>query len=580
MQKRIASVYFLIPLVLASCGDAGTPTIEYTYTDVEGDKIKVLYSDEYFDTPSNEADIRLAHLSMCIDFLSDRDLSDVPPTETSHIQKFYEAIGFSNCYFSPSYYQPTTLTSCAYSFASKKLVNGESAVIVSVCSGGYKNEWAANFNLGLEGDAAGFIDPAKNVLDALKDYVRGYVSGPTNLFLAGYSRGGAILDLACGMIDDEIYGKPASWGQAEISWENTYCYAFETPAGSIRTDYADAKFDNIHNYFNINDIIPLLAPSTWGFHALGQKHYLSDRLTDIRYPQRRDAFLKALKDVAPKGTKYPIDTWRTADSSIEANPSLSRAERSYLVGKIAEWIGDRTTYVNEYQESVKWIFLFYYGSEDGEYLVKTVKANLIGLFFRLDDLKSALALIQEHDYPAAEAKILEVFDAVISDEGRTHAILEEAFPHVEPLFGIIASAYSEEGSASITDIVNYLTASVFGHLRVSIANWMAAVDSRYGYGGDDTWINDGTYYRLAVPEVSSFTLSLEDGTRLLSYGNGKFGDTALSAEIKDGELSVYLPKNASYQYEGGSENNLSLFDVNADCEEKLIRSNMPASGTI
>lgn len=583
MQNKITPFFLLLPLILASCGEAGTPTIEYRYVDAEGDKIKVLYSDELFDSPSDIENPQMASFAMAMSFVADRDLTDVPPTQTSHIEMFYKKFGYDQIYFSPSYYQPTTLTSCAYSFATKKLANGESAVIVSVCSGGYENEWAANMNIGREGDAIGFLDPAHAVIDALKDYVRGYVSGPTNLFFAAFSRGAAILDLACGIIDDEIYQSPAKWGQAEVSWKNTYAYLLETPAGSVRADYASAKFNNIHNYFNINDFIPLLAPSAWGFHALGQKHYFPDRLTDIGYVQKRTALLRALKDVAPADTKYMVDTWKVADYKIEANPSLARFEREGIIGKLAEWVVDRATYVEKYEEPMEWIFLFYFGGEDGEYLVDVVKANLFGLLVHLSDLQDALALIAAHDNAGAEAKILEVFDAIISDEGKTHDILVDAFPHIEPLFDLIGLAYEEEEQSgeSIMDIVTYMQAAISCHLRSSVSSWMMTNDPRYGYGSDGTWMNDGTYHRLAVPNVNTFSLSLEDGTPLLAYEDGRFTeDTVLTAEIKDGTLSVFLPKNATYRYSGASANDLSLYDVTPDSLEAFIRGDLPANGTL
>ena len=583
MQNKITPFFLLLPLILSSCGGAGTSTIEYVYFDTEGNRIKTLYSDDFFDSPSDKENPQMASFAMAMSFVSDRDLTDIPPTETSHIERFYKKFGYDQIYFSPSYYQPTSLTSCAYSFASKKLANGESAVIVSVCSGGYENEWAANMNIGREGDAIGFLDPAHDVLDALKDYVRGYISGPTNLFFAAYSRGAAILNLACGIVDDEIYQNPVNWGQAEISWGNTYAYLMETPAGSVRADYTSDKFNNIHNYLNINDPIPLLAPLAWGFHALGRKHYCPDRLTDIGYAQKRSALLRALKDVAPADTKYPVDTWKVADYKTEANPSLARFEQEDVIDKLMEWVVDRDTYVTNYEEPMEWIFLFYYGGEDGEYLVNVIKANLFGLLMHLADLQDALALIVAHDYASAEAKILEVIDAVISDEGRTHSILEEAFPHIEPLFNLLGLAYEEEeqGGGKIMDIVTYMQTAVFCHLRSSVSCWMMANDPRYGYGGDGTWMNDGTYYRLAVPNVNTFSLSLKDGTSLLTYENGKFTDsTVLTAEIKDGTLSIYLPKNASYSYSGGSANDLSLYDVSPDSLETFIRGDLPANGTI
>ena len=173
------------------------------------------------------------------------------------INKFYADAGFDHVELSATYDVAPTSTSIAYAFA-HKVVNQKDFISVSIRGFNYGQEWADNFNIGLEGEHAGFAARADLINGALKTYMstNGYQKNNSTLFINGYSRGGAVANLLAKRVNDE---------EALASKNNIFTYTFEAPRGAVEK----GEYNNIFNVLSQGDVVTHLAPSAYGFTRYG-----------------------------------------------------------------------------------------------------------------------------------------------------------------------------------------------------------------------------------------------------------------------------------------------------------------------
>lgn len=160
--------------------------------------------------------------------------------------------------------------------ASKMLTDGSRLIALGVRGGGYTQEWAGNFTVGKEGDHAGFAEAKEKVLAFLKDYISSTgITGDIKLWIVGYSRGGCV----AGMVAGELNKDSTLLSEVSLAHDDLFCYTFEAPQGSLRSATAVGDHTNIHNIVNLNDIVPMVAPSDWGFDRYSSDRYLPSAAT-------------------------------------------------------------------------------------------------------------------------------------------------------------------------------------------------------------------------------------------------------------------------------------------------------------
>ena len=577
MKSRFLTL-LLLPLTLSSCG--GSSIVEYSFKPYEKRTLDIHYSDTLFDKPSTTADVRLASTAMSMAFLAGCwEDQEVGPTY--YIHQFYEKAGMEKEFFA-NYDHRATPGEVAYSLASKKLTSGKNLIWGAIRSDFYYGEWADNFNIGLEGDVYGFRVPAEKVYGQIKQYViDNAIAGETVLFLCGLSRGASVATLVGSMIDDDI-ANGVTYGQASISLENTYVYGIETPAPSIKTDYGHARYQNIHNYFNMNDLLAYLPWRSWGFHTLGQNHYYSDRLTDIRYSERRNRLIEVMKKTGGESFSYPDNVLvDPSDSKTDAYPSYGRQGNLLINADDPPLIASRQEYVEKYQDAMMWLATFIFDDERSIYLGDTLKSHMLSFLGKTRELTSALDALREKDYETLKNTVLSVCDEIIEDDGKTHAILLDIFVHCAPLLDLCSDLLIAQGEDFNPLSLMTLATPMIAFHRSSVTGWLFAFDGNHGYELDEEGINDGSYYRLEVGSLTAFTLSLKGGEKLFEASGREIVSSSLSAEIRNGILSLYLPKNGQYEYEAASISYLSLYDVEpVTCKETRLKTSMPLTGTI
>ncbi len=148
-------------------------------------------------------------------------------------------------------------------------------IVVSVRgTNGTNAEWSSNFDVGADTteyyDAVGYDHPdwrnkenhkgfdvaANRVYDKLSEYIDTYIdsSTPTSILITGHSRGAAIANILCQMLEDNTSYR-------------TYGYTFATPNSTTASNASSYK--TIFNIVNEDDIIPYLPLSDWNFKNYG-----------------------------------------------------------------------------------------------------------------------------------------------------------------------------------------------------------------------------------------------------------------------------------------------------------------------
>ena len=177
-------------------------------------------------------------------------------------------------------------------------------IAVGVRGGGYYGEWASNLTLGQEGRHLGFARSEQKVLNTLRNYLRSQgvtAKDHVKYWITGYSRGGAVANLAAG----DIVSAPETYFASK---QDVYGYTFECPRAAVVTEDPDGTvFPNIHNILNRMDPVPRVSPAEFGNGRLGVDYYVPDHTNNDRMDDYYTRMYRVLEALAP-GYGTEIDT--------------------------------------------------------------------------------------------------------------------------------------------------------------------------------------------------------------------------------------------------------------------------------
>lgn len=142
---------------------------------------------------------------------------------------------------------------------------------VSVCGGGYRNEWLSNFTIGDGVRHEGFNSASQEVQRRIWDYIKEHNLDPANLkiWISGFSRAAAISNItAADLIENEYFSE-----------ETIFNYNFACP----RTTKEPETYRNIFNILGKNDYVPMVPFGEWGFQRYGIDLYLPAPESDSNY---------------------------------------------------------------------------------------------------------------------------------------------------------------------------------------------------------------------------------------------------------------------------------------------------------
>ncbi len=177
-------------------------------------------------------------------------------------------------------------------------------IAVGVRGGGYAGEWASNLTIGQSGRHLGFDRSAQKVLGTLRDYLRSQgitAKDHVKYWITGYSRGGAVANLAAG----DIASAPNVYFAAK---KDIYAYTFECPRAAVDAEDPDGTaFPCIHNILNRMDAVPRVSPAEFGNTRLGVDYYLPDHTNTDRIADYYTRMYRVLEALSP-GYGGEIDT--------------------------------------------------------------------------------------------------------------------------------------------------------------------------------------------------------------------------------------------------------------------------------
>ena len=220
------------------------------------------YSDSYFDTPSPGDHPELRAVSYALALAGFENETDGYPSDSStpnpKLQLFLDQLGFSN------YQKWDTASeedghSMGTTIARKTLSGGQTLIVVAPRNYNYMTEWLSNFNVGTSGDHAGFSESARYIKDRLDEYIYTNHLSDYKIWMVGYSRGGAVVDLAAKMINEDL-------SDYNMAADDFYVYTFGAPRASL----TEPGYTNIHDVKDSNDLLlGYVFPELWGFYNTG-----------------------------------------------------------------------------------------------------------------------------------------------------------------------------------------------------------------------------------------------------------------------------------------------------------------------
>ena len=217
-----------------------------------------------------ESDVKYGEILNKISKVKDKKI-DYSKSRNGYLTKAYKDMGFyKDVYY--KYEKPLndTTDTAAYGIASRKIyVNNKEYNLVSVAvrSNGYGAEWASNFMVKDENGNTGFHTAAIEVYKNIKKYIKDNKLGSnTKIWISGFSRGAAIANITGAYLDKNVK-------ETKIARDNIYVYGFATPQGAYDVDGEEVSkelYNNIITVVNESDVVPMVAPSKWGYHRYGK----------------------------------------------------------------------------------------------------------------------------------------------------------------------------------------------------------------------------------------------------------------------------------------------------------------------
>lgn len=220
------------------------------------------YSDSYFDTPSPGNHPELRAVSYALALAGFENEADGYPSDNStpnpKLQLFLEQLGFSN-FQKWDTESDEDGHSMGTTIARKTLSGGQTLIVVTPRNYNYMTEWLSNFNVGTSGDHSGFSESAGYIKNRLDEYINTNNLEDYKIWMVGYSRGGAVVDLAAKMINENLLSY-------DMTADDFYVYTFGAPRASL----TEPGYTNIHDVKDGNDLLlGYVFPEQWGFYNTG-----------------------------------------------------------------------------------------------------------------------------------------------------------------------------------------------------------------------------------------------------------------------------------------------------------------------
>ncbi len=405
--------------------NVGFPSATNSISDLQ---VVLNYSDNLFATSSSTYNDKLGYASVCLAAAAGNSSAEASyATKGKNIIAFLGegGIGCEDIQLNPGYdAAPLKESNIGVAIGHKDIElakNGTNKTyklfVVGVRGISYEAEWASNLLVGNSGDHQGFAEARDSVLGFILPYIESNTQPGDNvkIWIAGYSRGGAVANLVGGWFDTWLKEATTisettpevqyatTYNEAlmrntiastydltgrNLSTSDIYCYTVSTPQGADKA-HVDANNQycvGIHNLINPDDWIPQVGMNWWNFARYGTDHDISstDRSGAINrdipmLPSKSEALtsmIQRLKTInsgaaytAAWFKQYYFSVWKMSileDTGGDGNTYIS--QKSELVGKQGRYFEEfgrfvtgaleanaRSEYVSQYQADFSYL---------------------------------------------------------------------------------------------------------------------------------------------------------------------------------------------------------------------------------
>ena len=221
------------------------------------------YSDDFFTEPSPGDHPKLRALSYALALAGFENQADgYPGTDSNNpfpkLKNMLNQMGFSD-YQSWDIASNPDGHSMGATIGHKTLPSGQELIVIAPRNYNYMTEWLSNFNIGTSGDHNGFAESASYIKHDFDEYLSTRNLSNYKLWVVGYSRGGAVIDLFAKAINENI-------NSYQLAPDNFYVYTFGAPRASLTAP----GYTNIHDVKDGNDLLlGYVFPELWGFYNTG-----------------------------------------------------------------------------------------------------------------------------------------------------------------------------------------------------------------------------------------------------------------------------------------------------------------------
>ena len=221
------------------------------------------YSDDFFTEPSPGDHPKLRALSYALALAGFENQADgYPGTDSNNpfpkLKNMLNQMGFSD-YQSWDIASNPDGHSMGATIGHKTLPSGQELIVIAPRNYNYMTEWLSNFNIGTSGDHNGFAESASYIKHDFDEYLSTRNLSNYKLWVVGYSRGGAVIDLFAKAINENI-------NSYQLAPDDLYAYTFGAPRASLTAP----GYTNIHDVKDGNDLLlGYVFPELWGFYNTG-----------------------------------------------------------------------------------------------------------------------------------------------------------------------------------------------------------------------------------------------------------------------------------------------------------------------
>ena len=582
--KRITPLLLVAMISMVSCGNKtnGKNFHFASYKTAEAVDYKVFFDEEYFSHPASEYQTGLATASACLALAGfSSTIGHDYVNSPNNAKEFFNKLGFNN-FMSNDFgiSQPTRHSFGVY--IAKKSIDDYTLLGITVRGAGYLSEWASNVTLGESGDfAEGFYEASSIYLDTLNSYIGKHnVTGNIKIWTAGYSRGGAGVNLAIGRIDDALANNETILS-SDVSFtkDDLYAYCFESPAGkNIDLDgnniiQKGENYSNIHCLLNMNDPVPFVAPTEFNFARYGVDHYLPDIINSIDYKSHISRVKNAINKLPNANIigEYQIDNFvyrSIADSTKKYNWTMGRF-LSKFINLLATGIGSRSDFASKFETTLGDIFeLIYKNGTPKDSIVDlgiTIGKNII-----LMDPNEILLQDLQFNPKRFFADLKPLLQKALESTAIENISVDEMMHLLESLSDALLSVMMlDEGVSCIFTLISMSNLKALGsaHYPELLLSHMRSMDSNYVSGNlaspvDSSW-------KLVVETSYDYTITLNN--KILAESKGDVFETSLVTEQREDEDIYYLPANQPYFVDiDGDLGDISLYEKRGDYFEDLL----------